>query len=280
MYKTLAPGAIAHNCFLGEAAPVAAKAGFEGLWLDLPLEVAPDAGESREILARYGLKAAGFTLPVEFRKGPELYAEGLATLEKYASYAQAIGMERCITWIFPFSDTLDYGQNFAFHRQRLAGAAAILREHGIRLGLEFIGPATMREGVPVRVRPHLRPDDGALQRGRHRQCRAAAGRLPLGPSRGHVAADFRRIPDASWVVHAHIMDAPAGRTPEEQLDQERCLPGATGVLRTAEFFQGLMSLGYDGPVQPGAVHPEPSATSRSRRPRAGSRAALDSVWPV
>ncbi len=278
MYKTLAPGAIAHNCFLGEAAPVAAKAGFEGLWLDLPLEAAPDAGESREILARYGLKAAGFTLPVEFRKGPELYEEGLAVLAKYASYAQAIGMERCITWIFPFSDTMDYGRNFAFHRQRLAGVAAILREHGIRLGLEFIGPKTMREGHRFEF---AHTCDQMME-----LCNAVGtGNVGLlldvfhWDLAGHGTADFRRIPDASWVVHAHIMDAPAGRTPEEQLDQERCLPGATGVLRTAEFFQGLQSLGYDGPVQP-----EPFTPSLGDLPfeeaAARVKAALDSVWPV
>lgn len=276
MLKTLAPGAIAHPGSLAEAAPVAARAGFDALWLDLPLESRPDVSASREILAHHRIRAAGFTLPVEYRKSAEEFEAGLAVLERYAPYAEALGMDRCITWIFPFSDTMEYGENFSFHRRRLAQAAGILCAHGIRLGLEFIGPPSMRAG---KRHEFIHTLDQAME-----LCNA------IGPSAGllldvfhwdlagHTLADFARIPDASWVVHAHVMDAPAGRTPEEQQDQERCLPGATGVLRIADFFTGLARLGYDGPVQP-----EPFTPALGELPFEEAavrvKAALDSVWP-
>ena len=39
-------------------------------------------------------------------------------------------------------------QNFAFHRDRLRPAAQILADKGISLGLEFLGPKTLRDGKP------------------------------------------------------------------------------------------------------------------------------------
>ena len=277
MLKTLAPGAIAHPCHLADAVPVAAATGFDAVWLDLPLEAHPDISASREILARYGIRAAGFTLPVEFRKDEATYEAGLAELERIAPFAEALGMDRCITWIFPFSDTMDYGDNFSFHRRRLSGAADILCEHGIRLGLEFIGPPSMRAGRKYEFAHTM---DQMME-----LCQA------VGPERtgllldvfhwdlaGHTLADFTRIPDVSWVVLAHIMDAPAGRIPEQQQDAERCLPGETGVLRIADFFEGLKRLGYEGPVQA-----EPFTPSLVELPfeqaAARVKAAMDSVWP-
>ena len=54
------------------------------------------------------------------------------------------------------------------------------------------------------------------------------------------------------VVYVHINDAVAGVDVDEQLDDVRRLPGATGVIDLVGFLQALDRIGYDGPV---AVEP-------------------------
>ena len=82
--------------------------------------------------------------------------------------------------------------------------------------------------------------------------------LPAGPvgllvdifhlytSHADVAA-VRDLP-VKEVVNVHVNDAIAGRTPDQQIDNERALPGETGVCDIAGFMQALAAIGYDGPV--------------------------------
>ncbi|HVR34536.1 MAG TPA: TIM barrel protein, partial [Methylomirabilota bacterium] len=51
------------------------------------------------------------------------------------------------------------------------------------------------------------------------------------------------------VVSVDLNDAPAGVPKEEQIDGQRELPGATGVIDVAPFLKALEEIGYDGPVR-------------------------------
>jgi len=57
---------------------------------------------------------------------------------------------------------------------------------------------------------------------------------------------------ASQVVYVHLNDARAERAVDEQIDAERLLPGASGVIDVVAFLQALRRMGYEGPV---AVEP-------------------------
>jgi sugar phosphate isomerase/epimerase len=48
----------------------------------------------------------------------------------------------------------------------------------------------------------------------------------------------------------HVNDAPLGVPLDEQLDNVRDVPGATGVIDITAFLQALEYCGYDGPVTP------------------------------
>lgn len=277
MYKALSPDCIGHPIALGESAPIIAKNGFEGVWLKLPRDGTADANQTRELLSKYRLRASGFSLPVVFRKDERVFGEGMENLENHARYAREIGMDRCITCVFPGSDTLTYAENFELHRKRLGEAAKVLKEYGIRLGIEFVGTPSMRRAFRYEFIHNL---DQLLE-----LCGAiGTGNVGLlmdvwhWQMAGQVPDDFKKIPDESWVVLAHIMDAPAGLTVDQQQDTVRCLPGTTGVLKIDDFFQGLADLGYTGPVIPEPFDPKLGQTPFGDAVKA-VKESVDKVWP-
>jgi sugar phosphate isomerase/epimerase len=277
VYKTLAPGIIGFGKSFMEAALPMAEKGFEGYWFGIEGDSKTPAEETRDMLKKSGLRPAGFTLPVEFRRDEATFESGMANLEGYARYAADIGALGCITWILPGSNDLDYAANFELHRARLSKIAKALQEYNIRFGLEFVGPAASRKNAKHTFIYRL---DQTLE-----LC-DAIGTDNMGvlldifhwDLAGHTLADFKQITDPKKIVLVHINDAPAGIPLDEMRDGKRCLPGETGVLRITEFFDGLKSVGYTGPVMP-----EPFDSTLQTLPfEQALRKVMDSmelVWP-
>lgn len=247
MYPALATGAIGVSLPFEECARLAAEAGFQGIGVDVGAAVA-DPGSVRRVLEGNKLRPAAWGLPVEFRGEDEKFRSGLAGLPEMAKAAKQIGADRCSTWILPFSDSLPFAANFELHRDRLRQCAEVLAEHGIRLGLEFVGPKTLRAGHPHEF---IYTQEGMLQ-----LCQAiGTGNVGLLFDCFHwytshgTKEDIRKLSDA-LVVDVHINDAAEGRGPDEQMDNQRRLPGESGVIDVVGFLQGLKEIGYTGPVTP------------------------------
>ena len=85
--------------------------------------------------------AAG--MPVEFRKDDATFRDGLQKLPALAAALQRAGGTRMSTWLSPASDDLTYMQNFKQHAARLREVAKVLSDHGVRFGLEYVGPKTL-----------------------------------------------------------------------------------------------------------------------------------------
>jgi sugar phosphate isomerase/epimerase len=254
MYTNLSPGAIGIRADLKTTLELARATGWQGI--DLPaaetLQLAQDssAAEVVAIVTAAGLKLGGWGLTVDWRKPYD--ASALETLEAQAALAQQLGATRVTTWLLPFSDERPFRENFAFHVQQLGPIARVLAEHGCRLGLEFIGPRTMRE----------KPRYGFIYSLEGMLCLADA----IGPNAGLLLdcwhwytslgtpADIRAM-RADDVVYVHVNDAPEGVAVEQQLDQVRRLPASTGVIDIAGFLAALRDIGYDGPLTPEPFEP-------------------------
>lgn len=249
MYRNMSPGAIGIRADFAATLDLARATGWEGV--DLPAAEAvqlakqSSADDVAAMVARSGLRLGGWGLPVEWRKP---YApEALAALAEQAALAQKLGATRVTTWLLPFSDERPFRENFAFHVAQLGPVARVLAEHGCSLGLEFIGPRTMREA----------PRYGFIYSLEGMLCLAEA----IGPNVGLLLdtwhwytslgapADIRAMRKED-VVYVHVNDAPVGVPVEQQLDQVRRLPASTGVIDYAGFFAALRDIGYDGPVTP------------------------------
>jgi len=276
MHTTIAPGAVGHNMTFKDAAETAAKCGFEGYWFDIGKDAALPIEETRALLAKTGLKPSGFGLPVNFRGEQAVFEEDFSKLKIFARYAAEIGAARCATWVSPVSDPLTFAENYALHRDRLRRCCEVLGGFGITLGLEFISPPKIRRGKKHEFIHSLEPmlklcaDMGVNNAG-----------LLLDAWHWDMAkltrADFAKF-TGQQVALVHINDAPAFIPWEEQEDLIRRLPGETGVLKIAEFFDGLKSIGYDGPVMV-----EPFAPGLAKMPFETAcesvMASIRRVWP-
>lgn len=282
MYPNLNCGAIGVQATLPQAIDYARRYGFGGI--DFSITEARDlaqaqggAGYVRDLFASAGVRPGSFGFPVEFRKDEAIWAEGIAALPALAKLAVEIGCDRTATWLIPCDNERDFGANFKFHVDRLQPAARILADHGIRLGLEFIGPRTLRVSRTYRF---IYTMEGMLALG----AAMGTGNVGLLLDIWHLYTSYGLIKQVRElrnqdVVVVHINDAPAGLDVDEQIDNQRALPGETGVLDIGGFLDALAAIGYDGPVTP-----EPfSRRVREMAPEdavAATAAAVRSVWRV
>jgi sugar phosphate isomerase/epimerase len=190
--------------------------------------------------------AAG--LPVDFRGAEELFRKGMAGLPRVAAGLQRAGATRVGTWLTPNSATLTYRAHFQQTAARLREIGTVLKDHGLRLGLEYVG--TQRSLVSQRY-----PFVHTLAETRELIAEAGTDNLGLVLDTWHwwtagdTADDIRTLTSAD-VVSVDLNDAPANVEKRDQRDNQRELPMATGVIEVAAFLGALQAIGYDGPVRP------------------------------
>ena len=245
MYKCLNPGNVGISLPWEACLPLARDNGFDGI--DIPIDPQVPASTYREALESYHLKPGGMGLPFHMAE-PES-----KVLPSICECARQVGQTRFYTWIQPFSDHLEWKDNFRFHVDRLGKAARILAEHGCRLGLEFIGPRSQRKGHRYSFIHTMHPMLDL--------CEAIGPNTGLLLDAWHWYTSLGIVEELltlenRQVVYVHINDAPAAVPIEHQQDLVRRLPGDTGVIDLAGFLNALRSIGYDGPVVPEPFVPE------------------------
>lgn len=276
MFTTLSAEDLALEVSFPEAAELAEFGGFDAI--DLPMHELIDRGWSaarvQEELDRAGVRAGGWWLPIEYREERETYQEGLSRLPEAAELAAAVGANWCNTWMWPFSDRLSYVENYRLHKERLGEVARILDGHGCVLGLEFVGPKTLRADHKYEFVSDLAAtlalidDIGARNVGVLLDC------WQWYASHG-TAEDLAQL-QPGQVTYVHLNDAPAGREIDEQIDDQRMLPGATGIIDVDTFLAVLRALDFGGPV---AVEPF-NAEVNALEPRERVRTAHASLTAV
>jgi sugar phosphate isomerase/epimerase len=278
MYKNLAPGAIGIKCGLIEGLDLAKAAGFDGADLHLGEAEQLGAAAVKDAYAERGLQIGGWSFPVAWRGTEADFTESLEKLPAQAKLAAEIGCFRTITWVLSFSDDLPRKEHFDRVLRRFRKSAEILKDHGHRIGLEFIGPRTLRAG---HRHGFIYTMDGMLT-----LCDAiGTGNVGLLFDVWHWYTSRSTLDDVRQLtrddlVYVHINDAPAGVDVLDQVDNRRCLPAGTGVIPNGELLRILAEVGYDGPV---TVEPFNQALREvaERNPLEAARltrASLDTVF--
>lgn len=229
---------------------LAQRHGFEAI-IAMPGELSE---MSEEVLARLAQRmgesqitwgAAG--LPVDFRRDTDTFRDGLSKLPRLAAGLERAGVTRMNTWIMPTHGSRTYKENFELHSNRLGQIAGILEGYQIRLGLEYVGPKTLmtREKFSfIRTMAETK------------ELIAAIGKSNVGFvldsfhwfCAGENGSDILSLSKED-IVTCDLNDAKAGRTADEQIDGQRELPMASGVIPVKDFLGALVEIGYDGPVR-------------------------------
>lgn len=234
----------------GEAVEYAARYGFDAIDADGKYLAGLSQTDLGLLLATMQAKKVGWAmagLPVDFRKDDGAFRESLKSFSEFAAGLERAGVTRCTTWITPASSDRTYMENLRTHAQRLREAAGVLQDHRVRLGLEYVGPKTawssqrfpfvhtmaeMKELIAEIGRPNV----GFVLDSWHWYT-AGEGKSDLLTLRG------------DQIVSVDLNDAPAGVPVDQQIDNKRELPAATGVIDARSFLGALKQIGYDGPVR-------------------------------
>lgn len=277
MFRAFEGGAIGVKVSYEEAVELAAHYGFEGIYLNTGYLAENGPETVVQMLYERGLQSAGWGLPVSLMAPAADFKAQVAKLPETADRCARAGDLRCSTWVLSGSNEMTHDEMFDFLCERVAQVARVLNYNGIRLGLEFLGPKTIRDKFKHEF---IYTMDGMLG-----FCKAVGtGNVGLLLDAWHLYTgggsmeDVLRLTDRE-VVNVHINDAPAGVALDKQVDNVRCLPGETGVMDVRRFLECLKQIGYTGPVMA-----EPFSERVRQMPREdairATKKAIDSVWPA
>lgn len=250
MFKNLSAGAIGiRGLSMVEQIELARKTGFSGI--DFSITEAAALAEKkgaegvRKLFVDAGVKPGQWGLPVAWTKDDQ-WEKDMEQLPKLAALGKALGCTRTATWCMSGSNDRPFDANFTWHVARFRPIAEALAKQGCRLGIEFLGPKTIRAAF------------------KHEFIHTLSGMMELARAIGtgnvgllldafhlHTSGEPLSVLDkvtARDIVTVHVNDAPQGMTLDTYIDQDRRLPTETGVIDLGGFIKKLAKMGYDGPV--------------------------------
>jgi len=247
----LNPGIIGVKANFAQTLDYAIKYGYEAI-SPFTQEVMKDYSDAQlnETVARMKANKISYdstNIPVEFRRDEAKFKEDLKDLPKFCEAMKKQGASRINTWIISSHPTLTYNENMRQHASRLGECAKIMKDYDIRLGLEYLGMRTLVAGNRYTF-------ISTMKEGKELIGAIGTGNVGFVLDSFHwytandTLDDIKTLTPAD-IITADINDARTGFKREEQQDGKRELPLATGVINMKDFLQGLLDIGYDGPVR-------------------------------
>ena len=189
-----------------------------------------------------------FDLPVDLAAADDVYQEQLSRLEQRAEIAASLWAHRCIANLTPYCEGRAYHENFELHRERISQVARPLATHDIHLGLGFLAPKHLRE---LGDSQFIAAPDALLT-----LIQTVADDnlgLCLDSWHWHVAGgnleQLKGFP-VQKIVMVRVADLPVDANLDEVTEEQRMLPGATGVVPNREWLTWLSEQEYAGPITP------------------------------
>jgi sugar phosphate isomerase/epimerase len=206
----------------------------------------PDLRAYLEEMKTRGLAWGAVGLPTQFRGDEAAFERSLKTLPDFARSLARAGVTRVVTWLSPGHKSLTYVANFRQHARRLRQTARVLNDHGLRLGLEYVGPKTSwaAQRFPfIHTMAEMKDLIAEIE------CPNVGFLLDCWHwyTAQETEADLLSLTGQD-VVLCHLNDAPSGVAVEQQIDNRRELPCATGVIDVRNFLGAMIRIGYDGPL--------------------------------
>ncbi|MCM8768006.1 MAG: sugar phosphate isomerase/epimerase [Candidatus Omnitrophica bacterium] len=201
----------------------------------------------KNLIDSFDLKIGGWCLPFSISEEENKFNQDLEKLEQYLKIAKKISANRIYTWIIPFSDNLPYKENFEFHLKRAEKLCKLIEKYSCRIGFEFIGTKSVRVNHKYEFIWNLEQMLEFLKKLKIENTGILLDSWHLYASEGKIQ-DIEKLKGED-IIYVHVNDAP--NIPKDQLiDNERFLPGETGVIDLIGLLRVLKKIKYDGPVTP------------------------------
>lgn len=233
---------------IAELAPLCAQHGIQALSVTRALlEDERAADDAAAILADNGLTWGLMPMPADFyhwELDDTAFDEALRTLARQAKAAEKLGVTHAYNHVWPTSPRA-FDENFDWHVRRVRAVSSILADHGVRYGLEFLGPHELRTWQPHEFVHTLA---GVLA-----IADAAGGQAGVAFDTFHWYTSNGGSPDevlymaqhADRLVALHLNDAVAGVPVPEQRDMQRRLPMETGVIDSRAILRRFLAQDCD-----------------------------------
>lgn len=229
---------------IAELAPLCAQHGIQAL--SAPRALLEDeraAAEAAAILADNGLVWGLMPMPADFYHwdlDDAAFDEALRTLARQAKAAEKLGVTHAYNHVWS-TGPREFDENFDWHVRRVRAVSGILSDHGVRYGLEFLGPHELRTWQPHEF-VHSLAGVLAIADAAGGQAGVAFDTFHWYTSNGGNWDDVLYMAQhADRLVALHLNDAVAGVPVAEQRDMQRRLPMETGVIDSRAIlgkFQG------------------------------------------
>lgn len=247
---SLDPGAIGVKADQRQLLNYAAEYGFEAITPYSEFLADLSDSERRELLNEMQEKnivwgVAG--LPVQFREDEDRFRSDLKALPRLAEGLQQADVTRVSTWVMPNHAELNYLKNFEQHAERLREIAKVLADHDLRFGLEYVGPTTLRHAKKYAFVHTLEETMTLIDEIGQKNVGVVLDSFHWYTAEEDVKDILTLTNDD--IVAGDLNDAHAGRSAIEQIDGQRELPMATGLIDVKSFLDALVQIGFDGPVR-------------------------------
>ena len=227
---------------------------------------------AKRFIASAPVTLGAFELPVRWQGEVAEFKIDLSNLDAVCQTAVAIGARTCFTTVLPYSEQRPYHENFELARERLGEIGDVLHKHGIRLGINFLAAAHHREGKSESF--ITKPDE--LVTLVKTVSNPAVG-LCLDAWDWHVGGgtmDQIKETDPNHIVMVQVADLPEDADLATVAEDQRLLPGATGVVPLAELIEYLESTDYKGAIAP-YCHPSQFPSRNKNTTVSSIRSAVD-----
>jgi len=243
-------GSIGHVLPFEESCRLAQQFGFDAINADRHFLREHGPAQAIKLMKQHNLKPGAFAFSAAFNEcySDVDFEQSLAEFEQDLSLCRDAGFTCCVGYVQPSSNTLDYYDHFTLLCRRMKRIKPLLEAYAVRLGLEFIGPTTMRrqrrfdfihtiDGIRALIAAANSQDCVGIKLDALHWYTSGAGLL-----------DIEKL-SPEEVVYVEINDGLKGDFDRFTLPEfQRELPGATGIIDLTGMLKKLDALGFDGPI--------------------------------